>query len=214
MNRAFIWPLALLLASASACRTSPQAKEQRFLKRGQAQMAKKDYARAVLEFRGAAQAMPNDPEPYYQLGMASLGTGDVTTAIQAFRKTLQLNPKHKDAQLKLSELMLASGRKDFVEQAAANLSEVIAAAPDNPEALDAMAQAEIELGKTGDAAKRLETTLEKFPARLSSAVALARLKVRDRDFPQAEAILKNAVANAPQSSAAALALGQLYAAMG
>ena len=92
MNGRFIWPLALLLAVASGCRTSPQAKEQRFLKRGQAQMARKDYARAALEFRSAAQAMPNDPEPYYQWGLASLGTGDGTTAIQAFRKTLQLNP--------------------------------------------------------------------------------------------------------------------------
>ena len=56
----------------------------------------------MLEFRSAAQAKPNDPEPYYQLGLASLGAGDGNTAIQAFRKTLQLNPKHNDAQLKLS----------------------------------------------------------------------------------------------------------------
>ena len=88
MNPRFVWPLALLLVLASACRISPQAKEQRFLKRGQAQMAKKDYARAVLEFRSAAQAVPSDPEPYYQWGLASLAAGDGTTAIQAFRKTL------------------------------------------------------------------------------------------------------------------------------
>jgi tetratricopeptide (TPR) repeat protein len=214
MMRRIVWPLALLLAGAAGCRTSPQAREQRFLKRGQAQMAKKDYARAALEFRSAAQAMPNDPEPYYQWGLASLGAGDGNTAIQAFRKTVQLNPKRNDAQLKLSELMLASRRKDLVEQAASNLSAVVAASPDNPEALDAMAQAEIELGKPADAAKRLETTLEKFPARLSSAVALARLKLRDRNFAEAEAVLNNAVANAPHSSPAALALGQLYAAQG
>jgi tetratricopeptide (TPR) repeat protein len=214
MKRRFVWPLALLLAVAAGCRTSPQATEQLFLKRGQAQMAKKDYSRAVLEFRSAAQAMPNDPEPYYQWGLASLGTGDGNSALQAFRKALQLNPKHNDAQLKLSELMLTSRRKELVEQAASNLSAVIAASPDNPEALDAMAQAEIDLGKTGDAAKRLEATLEKFPARLGSAVALARLKLRDRKFSEAEAVLKNAVASAPQSSAAALALGQFYAAQG
>lgn len=68
MNGRFIWPLALLLAAASGCRTSPQAKEQRFLRQGQAEMARKDYARAGLEFRSAAQVMPNDPEPYYQWG--------------------------------------------------------------------------------------------------------------------------------------------------
>jgi tetratricopeptide (TPR) repeat protein len=214
MNRRFVWPVALLLALASGCHTSPQAKEQRFLRRGQAQMAKNDYTRAVLEFRSAAQTMPNDPEPYYQLGLASLGAGDGNTAVQAFRKTLQLNPKHNGAQLKLAELMVASNRKDVVEQAEANLSAVLAAAPDNPEAMDAMAQAEIELGKTDDAAKRLEATLEKFPARLSSAVALARLKLRDRNFSGAEGVLNNAVAAAPKSSQAALALAQLYVVMG
>jgi cellulose synthase operon protein C len=61
--------------------------------------------------------------------------------------------------------------------------------------------------------KRLETTLE-FPARLNSAVALARLKLRDKNFPEAETVLKNAVASAPKSSPAELALAQLYAATG
>jgi len=206
--------LALLLGAAPGCRTSPQAKEQRFLQRGQAQMAKKDYARAALEFRSAAQAMPNDAEPYYQWGLAALGLGDGNNAVQAFRKTLQLNPKHTAAQLKMAELMVASRRKELVEEGAANLNTVLAASPDNPEALDAMALAEIELGKTQDAANRLEATLEKFPSHLSSSVALARLKLRDRNFPEAEAVLKNAVASAPQSSPAALALGQLYVLLG
>jgi tetratricopeptide (TPR) repeat protein len=210
MSRRFIWPLALLLVVASGCRTSPQAKEQRFFERGQAQMAKKDYARAALEFRSAAQAMPNDADPYYQLGLAALGMRDGNTAFQAFRKAVQLNPKHNAAQLKLAELMVASNRKELVEEAAANMNAVLAASPDNPEAVDTMALAEIQLGKNEDAAKRLEATLEKFPAHLSSSVALARLKLRDRNFPEAEAILKNAVASAPQSSPAALALAQLY----
>ena len=85
-------------------------------------MAKKDYACAALEFRSAAQAMANDPEPYYQWGLASLGAGDGNTAIQAVPKTVQLNPKRNDAQLKLAEWMLASRPKDLVEQAASNLS--------------------------------------------------------------------------------------------
>jgi len=211
------WPLAalaLFLSAAPGCRTSPQAKEQRFLRRGQAQMAKKDYARAALEFRSAAQAMPNDAEPYYQWGLAALASGDGNSAVQAFRKTLQLNPKHNAAQLKLAELMLASRRKELVEEAAGNLRGVLAASPDNPEALDAMALAEIELGKPEDAAKRLEATLEKFPSHLTSSVALARLKLRDKNFTEAEAVLKNAVASAPQSSPAALALGQLYVLLG
>lgn len=52
--------VALLLAT-SGCALSPQAKEAKFLKRGQELMAKK-VKRALLEFRTAAQAMPRDAE--------------------------------------------------------------------------------------------------------------------------------------------------------
>ncbi len=47
-------------------------------------------------------------------------------------------------------------------------------------------------------------------ARLETAVALARIKLNQRDWAGAEEVLTTAVAAAPQSPQAALALGQLY----
>src|SRR5580700_3974799 len=93
----------LLLMGSLACAISPQAKEARSLKRGQAQLAKKDYARAILEFRTAIQVMPKDAEAYYQLGLALLQSGDLRGAVGAFQKATELNPKHPGAQLKLAE---------------------------------------------------------------------------------------------------------------
>ena len=63
-----------LIASvvAAGCSRSPQAREARFLKRGKELAAKKDFGRALLEFKSAAQAMPKDAEPYYQLGLTYL----------------------------------------------------------------------------------------------------------------------------------------------
>src|SRR5579862_49315 len=87
---------AVLLAS---CRNSPQAKEAKYLQRGKAQLVKKDYGRAILEFRNAAQVMPRDAEPQYQLGLTYLATGGASTAVAALRKALELNPKHTGAQL-------------------------------------------------------------------------------------------------------------------
>ena len=54
---------ALTLASLFAAGCSPASREARFLKRGKAYLEKKDYARAVLEFRNAEKIMPNDDEP-------------------------------------------------------------------------------------------------------------------------------------------------------
>jgi cytochrome c-type biogenesis protein CcmH/NrfG len=83
---------ALVLIASTSCTVSPKAKEAKYLKRGQAQMAKKDYERAALEFRTAAQAMPSDAEPFYQLGLAYLQGSNPAGAVAAFRQATQLNP--------------------------------------------------------------------------------------------------------------------------
>jgi tetratricopeptide (TPR) repeat protein len=190
---------------------SPQAKESRYLRRGKAQLDKKDYSRAVLEFRNATKTMPKDPEAYYQLGLAYLGMAAPANAVGQFRKTLELNPKHAGAQLKLAELMAASRNQDLIKQAADLLHSVLAASPDNTEAIDSMAITEWQLGRREDAEKRLEDALQKFPAHLQSAVELARLKLSKRDLAGAEEVLERAAQSAPQSAAAAVALAELYA---
>jgi len=200
----------VVLMASLACTRSPESREANYLKRGQAQMAKKDYARAILEFRGAIQAMPKEAEPYYQLGLAFSQSGNLSDAVASFRKATELNPKHTGAQLKLAELMAASRNKELIEQAATRLQDIIAASPDNSEAIDSLAQAELFLGKPEEAAKLLDESLRTFPAHLESSVTLARLKLSRKDMAGAEEVLKKAAASAPQSAPAALALGQFY----
>ena len=65
----------LALVLGCGCNQSPEKREAAFLKRGLALEARRDYTRAILEFRNAGQAMPTDAEPEYQLGMAYLAIG-------------------------------------------------------------------------------------------------------------------------------------------
>src|SRR5215475_12537374 len=58
--------VAAMLACAG-CWRSPLQREARFLELGKKLLAKRDYARANLEFRNAIQIMPRDAEAYYQL---------------------------------------------------------------------------------------------------------------------------------------------------
>ena len=193
-----------------SCSRSPQAREANYLKRGEALRDKKDYSRALLEFKNAANAMPKDAEPYYQTGLTYLAAGSIRNAAQSFQKATDLNPKHQQAQLKLAELMTTSQKLEYVQQAASRLEEVLAASPDDSEANEALAFAEWKMGKTDEATTRLEDTLKKFPSRLQTSVDLARLKMARKDLAGAEQVLMQAVASAPQSSPAELALGQLY----
>ena len=194
----------------AGCSRSPQAQEARFLKRGKELVAKKDFGRAVLEFKSAAQAMPKDAEPYYQIGLTYLALRDVRYAMVAFRKAIELDAKHAGAQLKLAEMEANTRNRDLLGAAMTQLQSIVASSPDNLEAINALAIAEWRLGKTDGATKLLEETLQRFPANLRSAISLERMKLQQKDSNGAEAVLQKAAAGAPQSPLPVLALGQLY----
>src|SRR4051794_36896428 len=86
--------LLIALAVATGCGRSPEARRDRALARGKTLMEKKEYQRAILEFKNATQAVPKDAESYYQLGLAANGAGDLRTAVLSYAKALDLDPKH------------------------------------------------------------------------------------------------------------------------
>src|ERR1035438_2935014 len=116
INRASILLLIAALA-VTGCRRTPEAKMAKFLAEGEKQLEKKDYPRAILQFRNASQAKPKEAEPYYQLGRAYLASGDLNRAAASFDRSFKLNPKRTDAQLKWAEIMSISGKKTDVVEA-------------------------------------------------------------------------------------------------
>lgn len=201
----------LLGSTLFGCRTSPEAKEVKFLKRGQALLAKKDYQRALLEFRNAASAAPYDAEPYYQMGLVYLEDRDLTNAARAIERAVAINPKHLGAQLKLSELMANTRDEKLIREAGSRIQGVFGQSPTDPEAIEALAIAEWKLGKPEEATERLEEALKRFPAHLQSSMTLARMKLSKNDWNGAEEVLKKTFTDSPKSAAAALALGEFYA---
>jgi cytochrome c-type biogenesis protein CcmH/NrfG len=116
-------------------------------------LEKKDFSRAILAFKNAVQAMPNDAEPYYQLGVAALLAGDLRTGVVALRKAIDLNPKHANAQLKFAELM-AHGNDTVIREAESRIQELRRTAPTTREMLNTLAYTELRLGETEDASGR------------------------------------------------------------
>jgi cytochrome c-type biogenesis protein CcmH/NrfG len=200
----------IVLVFGIGCHRSPQSREAAYLKRGLDLAAHKDYARAVLEFRNAAQVMPTDAEPRYRLGLAYLRSGRMGDALAALKKAVEINPHHGPAQLKLAELMLSSQNHDLIQQAANQLQGLLESSPDNPGVADRLAISEWSLGKPEEAEGLLRQSLDKFPSDLTSSVTLARIKLSRKDFKGAVEVLKTAARNSPQSGAAAVALGELY----
>lgn len=202
--------VALVAMCLSGCFLSPQRKESRFLALGKEQYAKKDYARAILEFRNAVRVAPSDAEAYYQLGLAYAAVNDAKSAVDCLGKATKLNPKHVEAQLKLAAILLTSSRPEMAEDAEKRVMKVLGSAPATSEALNMLAFSEMRLGKEEDATAHLRQALNSFPANLDSSVLLMRIKLSNKDFKGAEEILQTCVAKAPRSAEAALALGRLY----
>src|SRR5689334_15081703 len=96
-----ICAVILLGVVLESCNRSPEALRDKYVAAGKQLLQKKDYARAILQFRNATQTMPKDAEAYYQLGLAYLGARNWRPAYLALRKAIELNPKHSAAQIKL-----------------------------------------------------------------------------------------------------------------
>ena len=194
-----------------ACSETPQAKELRFLGKGQKEFNKKNYSAAILHFKNAMAAQPLDPEPYYQLALVHLTINDdLVLAASLLLKATGLNPKHTGAQLKFAELLSLSSNKADLDEAQKRVLGVLELLPDNPDALHTLAVTEAKLGKPEHADELFVRALQKAPGQLKSSVALAQLRVARKDFAGAEEVLKQATAPASKSPDPWVHLGRFY----
>lgn len=202
-------PLLTLVLLAAGCTQSPAERARRFLAAGQRHFQKQDYTRAFLEFKNAAAATPNDPEPSYRLALTYLAIGDPESGMSYLRKSLELSPRHAGAQIKLSELQAFTRNRKQVEEARDRLHQVLLSSPDNVDALTTLAFAEWQLGNVSESENLLRSALSRFPANLDALVSLTRLKLGQSDLAGAEAVLRQGVTQQPRSPEPMVALAEL-----
>ena len=202
--------LALLVVLFSGCARSPQAKRDRYFSRGMALLEKKDYGRAILEFRNATKVISTDPDIYYQMGIAYLGLKDYTNGIRAFQKALELKPNHPQAQLRMAELLSVTDEPGYLKDAQNRLNALLQGNPATPEILNTLGFTELKLGNFESAMQTYERVLAQTPGELTAVVMLARTKLMQKDPQGAEDVLTKAVNGAPQSAAARRILAEFY----
>lgn len=205
--------IGVFLALSAGCARSPQARRDKFLAAGKRQMEKKDYDRAVLEFKNAIRAMPKDAEAYYQLGMASAASGHAQDAYFSLKKAVELDPNHSMAKLRLAQL-LASARDPNVVKTGEEQLKNLPGADSNPDILTSMALAHLKLGETDDAIQTLTKSLTQSPKELSASILLATANLTKGDVKAAEDVLKQACASNPASPYPYIILGEFYRSRG
>jgi putative PEP-CTERM system TPR-repeat lipoprotein len=210
LTRAIYLTSVVLALAGTACTKSPEQRRQQFIAAGQGMMEKKDFARAVLEFKNAAQVVPNHPEAYYRLGLAYLASGDYKRGIPYIQKTLEIDPKHAEAQLKLSELMILTDDPTAIQEANDRLQKLLTSGPASTETMTAVAVAEWKLSQRSAAEKHLMDALGKAPGNLTAAITLAKIKMEQNDFGAAEKALRSVTDQAKPTAEAFVTLGEFY----
>jgi tetratricopeptide (TPR) repeat protein len=206
--------LALTLGAA-ACFQSPEQRSARWKESAKTHLAAKEYGRAIIDLRNAAQTTPKDAEAHYLLGEALMKSGHPAAATQSFRKAAELKPNHAGARLRLAELLADVEDPKLHAQAEEHALAALAQRPDDPEILHALAAAEWRQKKTRLAAGHLRRALELAPAQLKSSIGLSSIQLsEERDPVAAEQTLKAAAEHAANRAEALVALGRFYASTG
>ena len=94
-----------------------------------------DYTRTRNSCKGILQQSPGDQEAWLLLGEAALASHDSATALRAFEKLLELEPKNPDYALKLAKTYL---QVQDLPAAAAAFRQVLEQEPEHAEALNAL----------------------------------------------------------------------------
>jgi tetratricopeptide (TPR) repeat protein len=202
--------LVLLGLILSACSQTPEVRSANYLAAGKKLLLKKDAPRAILQFRNALKATPDNPEVYFQLGEAYSATKDLTAALGAYRKTLEMDSKHPGARLRMAQMMVASSDAQTVKNARDQLRELVKQSASSTEILNTIAFAELRLGNMDSAVDSLDKVLSQAPGELGASAMLAGAKLLNHDPKGAEEILIKACKQAPQSSEARRTLGDFY----
>ena len=205
--KALVILLLSVLFVIGGCMSSPQTKSDRFLTAGKKLLEEKDAARAILQFRNAVQATPKNPEAYYQLSLALFAAGDLLGSIGSLRKVLEINPKHRPAQLRLAQIEAMASDPKYVKGAQDSLKQLLQDAPDDADALHALAFTELKLGDTERAVEDFTRAVVLAPQDLLAYTFMAEAKLKQNDTAGAEDVLKKAVQNSPKSAAALVVLG-------
>jgi cytochrome c-type biogenesis protein CcmH/NrfG len=102
----------------TACASSPEELVVKHTKRGDHYVQEGKFQEAVIEYRNAVKAAPDNAALRWKLAKAALEAKDNKTAYTALQKTVELDPANYEAKGILGEIYIATGETDRASQIA------------------------------------------------------------------------------------------------
>ena len=197
--------VTLTLAAALIASCSKEAKKTRFLAEADSYFKAGNYDKAKVSYLNVVRLDPQNALAFERIGTMWLEDGSPLRAAAFLVKANELAPKNDQNRIRLTRCYLAIGRfADASKQAL----KVLEQTPDNGDAIIALTEA----ARSKEDIQAAEQHLEKYPKKddVSFHLASANLFLSSGDLAAAEKALRPALTVNPNSSAAHMALGDLY----
>ncbi len=214
--------LVLLLTTSLlvAC-GGKEERKAKYLEKGKAHLAEKNYDKARIEFKNVLQIDPKSAQGYLYLGQVEEKKQNWSRAFGNYQKAVELDPDLIEARIRLARIYLAQagalrarddtgGAANAMGLAQEQIAEIQTRAPENLEGLTLQASLWVSDGETDKALEQLEGVIQKDPGLESAAVLLAALYDQQGRGDDAEALLVKAAQANSEPLVLQQALVQLY----
>jgi len=190
--------MSVLVVSLVACGGAEERKAK-YLEKGKAYLAEKNYDKAKVEIKNVLQIDPKFGDAYYAMGQIEEAGEEYGKALSYYRKAIELDPEHMDAKVKLSKIYVIIGARDLIDEAKKLLDEVGKVQPENPQVGLILATIDYKLGLKEKATLALEEVVAKNRKFDEGVSLLATLYISNGTSDKAIKLLTRGVAESPEN---------------
>jgi len=208
---ALLMMVCLMLIALSSCLRLDEEQIAKYVRSGDQYVQQQKFPEAVIEYKNAARAAPNDPAIHWKLAQTALRIKDFATAFAALQRVAALDPNHYEAKDTLGQLYLAAGKTNKAVRLAEDL---LTRHPQHPGGYLLQGRLLARNGDLASAIARFEEAVERDPKDDETMVAVGHLCLLQQNPDVARAWYDRALKTNPDSIEAHVARGNYYFAAG
>jgi tetratricopeptide (TPR) repeat protein len=189
-----LFVFALLVTQA--CNNS-ENKVRDYLASGKSYYQKGNYDKATIEFKNVLHLNDKHTDAYYHLALIDEKNKNWQGMQEKLTKVTQLDPKNKEALLKLCRLALLSGR---IDEALGHVETALKRNPDNPDALALKGTALVKQGKLDKALALADQVLQHHPDHNDAISLKTAIYLSKHELPTALATVEQGLQVKPNDA--------------
>ncbi len=173
----------------------PEEKKAQYTARAQAYIQESNFPKARVALRNVLKIDPKDAEAYFLFAQVEEKEKNWRSAFGNYLRTVELNPDHRGALLKLGKYYVEGRLPDKVLEVA---DKVLAKHPDDVAAQTLKAAVLAMTGRKPEAIAQAQTINARHPTDPDAALLLASVYTAQQRFTEAATVLRRAVDAQPQ----------------